>query len=161
MPFTIFHGLIPYFLASTFTENKKLRILAFIAGMLPDLDGTPVLFDRELYYQIHHELFHAPIYGALLGIPVALILEKYFGMEKKKSFLVFAVSFALHPITDVFFTNWPVKLLWPFSQEQFSNPLFMNYNVLLAATLSTLLLVQIVFYMKKKLFFQKKRAEKT
>ena len=32
----------------------------------------------------------------------------------------------------MFFTNWYVKLLWPFSQEKFSYPIFLNFNFVLA-----------------------------
>ena len=150
MPFTLAHGLISYFIVCAFTKNKNYKMLAFVSGMLPDLDGIPILYDMDLYYKIHHELFHPPIYGILLAVPGAIILNKYFQMNKTKAFLVFAASFILHPITDVLFTNWPVKLLWPFSQEQYSYPIFIEYNILLVLFMLFLLIVQEKLFPGKK-----------
>ena len=143
MPFTLIHGLIPYFMVLPFTKSKKLRLLAFVAGMLPDLDGIPLLFDMNLYYQLHHELFHAPIYGLLLAIPIAILLSKYFGMNRNKAAIVFAAAFISHPLTDVLFTNWPVKLLWPISSQQFSYSIFINYNWLLATAITIALIIHL------------------
>ncbi|MFH1588529.1 MAG: metal-dependent hydrolase [Candidatus Diapherotrites archaeon] len=147
--FTLFHGLIPYFTASALTKDKRIWLITFIAGMLPDLDGLPIFFDMNLYYQIHHELFHAPIYGLILGILIALILGKYFKLNKLNSFLAFAGGFALHGLTDVLFTYWPVKLLWPLSNEQFSFPIFSELIIPFSAILAVMLLIQIYFIAKK------------
>ena len=149
MPLTPFHGLIPYFLATIFTKEKRYWLVAFIGGVLPDLDGIPILFDLNLFYLIHHELFHQPIYGIILAIPVVFIAAKYFKMDKLKTAVLFAGGFALHGLTDVLFTNWPVKLLWPFSSEQFSSPMFIEYNFLLAASLTLLLILQFYRIWKK------------
>jgi len=142
MPFTIVHGLISYFAVCKLTKDGRLRALAFVAGMLPDLDGIPLLFDMNLYRVLHRELFHQPIYGLILGIPIALIFGKYYGMDRKKTFAVFSGSFILHSVTDVLFTDWPVKLLWPFSQQQFVIPVFYDYNWLLALGLAAILVGQ-------------------
>ncbi len=150
MPFTLIHGLLSYFLVCFFTKDKRLRFLGFAAGTLPDLDGIPILFDMELFYAIHHELFHPPIYGIILAIPVALVLGHFFKMDKVKTFAVFAASFILHPLTDVLFTNWPVKLLWPFSEEQFLYPIFIEYNAHLAAIVMLLLFVQLIKFNSEK-----------
>ncbi len=131
MPFTLVHGVISFFVLSFFTKDRRLWLLAFIAGMLPDIDGFPILWDMELFYAIHHELLHPLIYGIVLGIPAALLLNYFFKIDKAKSLLVFATAFMLHPVFDVFFTNWPVKLFWPLYNEQFSYPFFIDYNLLL------------------------------
>ena len=150
MPFTFFHGLIGYFAACALTKDKRLRALAFIAGMLPDLDGLAILFNMDLYYALHHELLHAPVYGLVFGAIAAVLMSKFFNLNRKQSFvcfLVFALAFALHAIVDVFFTNWPVKLLWPFSQQEFSYPLLAGYNWLLVIALIAMLAGQ--YLMKK------------
>jgi len=128
MAFTFVHGLIAFLIVYYLTKNQKLALVALIAGMLPDLDAIPILWDINLYYEIHHEWFHAPVYGILIGIPAALLAEKYFKMDKIKTFAVFAFSFIFHGITDVFTTAWPVKLLWPFSQEKFVFPVLNQYD---------------------------------
>ena len=150
MPFTLIHGLISYFFAVSITKDKRLWVLGFIAGVLPDLDGLPILFDLDLFYAIHHELFHEPIYGILLAIPIALILKRKFAINEKMAFTVFSIGLILHPITDVLFTNWPVKLLWPLSNEQFSFQTLINYSTILSIGLVILFILQIVFEYTKK-----------
>lgn len=149
MPFTLIHGLIAFLFVSFFSKNEKLRFLAFVFGMLPDLDGIGLFFDMNLYFEFHHELFHAPVYGLILGIIFALLLSKRFDLDKTKSFAVVFFSFALHSVTDVFFTFWPVKLLWPFSSHQFSYPFLIEFNWLLAGIVFIAFLVQVFFIEKK------------
>ena len=148
MALTLIHGLISFLIVSRFTKNEKLRKLAFIAGMLPDLDGLPLFWDMNLYYAIHHEWFHQPIYGILLGIPIAFILNKYFKLDKIKVFLVFSFSFIFHSVTDLLTTAWPVKMLWPLSQEMHVFPVLKEFN--LAIALIVFVLVGIQFYLEKK-----------
>ncbi|HPM85830.1 MAG: metal-dependent hydrolase [Candidatus ainarchaeum sp.] len=155
MPNTIIHGIIPYILASVFTENKILKWIALIGGMFPDLDGIPILFDTNLYYQIHHELLHPPFIGFVIALPVALIVKKLYGIKIWKTYLAFSLGYLLHSLVDVFFTNWYVKLLWPFSQEKFSYPIFLNLNFVLAFLVSLWILFNIFkFIIEKKNLLQ-------
>lgn len=124
MPNTMSHRVIPYVLASIFTKNKIIRWIALAGDMFLDLDGIPIFFNTNLYYQIHHELLHAPIIGFVIALPVALIVKRLYGIKFWKSYLAFSLAYTLHSIIDVFFTNWYVKLLWPFSGEKFSHPVF-------------------------------------
>ena len=110
MPFTLTHGIIPYALASIFTKNKILRWIALLGGIFPDLDGLPILFNKELFYQIHHELLHAPILGFVLAIPIAILVRKFYGIKMWKTYIAFSLGFAIHSITDVLFTTWYVSL---------------------------------------------------
>jgi len=155
MPFTGIHGLLALVPAWFLAKNRRLALVAFIAGMLPDLDGLPLFFDMNLYYQVHHELFHAPIYGVLLAVPVALILGKYWKLDRKITAVVFAGSFALHSVTDVFFTSWPVKLFWPLTNQEFSYPILREYNWLL----SIAVLVAAVFCARS-LLIQSRKGKK-
>lgn len=150
MPNTITHGIIPYALASLFTKNKILRWIAFIGGVFPDLDGIPILFDSNLYYQIHHELLHPPIIGFAIALPVALIINRLYGIKVWKSYLAFSLAYTFHAVTDVFFTNWYVKLFWPFSQEKFSYPIFINFNFILAIGIAIWLSFKIYKFMIEK-----------
>ncbi|MBI4210719.1 MAG: metal-dependent hydrolase [Candidatus Diapherotrites archaeon] len=149
MPFTLIHGLISFLAAFPFTKDRRLLLLAFLAGMMPDLDGIPVLFDRELFYALHHELLNPLIYAVLFGLVFALALSRFAKMDFKKSFAVFAASYALHPLTDAVFTDWPVKLLWPLSNTQYSWPVLLDYNAALAL-LSLILSIAAVVVMAGK-----------
>ena len=72
-------------------------------------------------------------------------------MNAKKAFAVFAAGYLLHPLADVFFTDWPVKLFWPLSNQQFSYPVLFDYNLHLAllAVLATVVHLAINFQRKK------------
>lgn len=131
MPFTLIHGALAFFFVSFFTKDKRLWILAFCAGMLPDIDGVFILFDRQLFYSLHHEILHPLIWAPALGLAIAFVASHFLKMDFKGSLAVFAFSFALHPVVDVFFTDWQVPLLSPFSFQQFSMPVFVDYNWLL------------------------------
>ncbi|MBU2476701.1 metal-dependent hydrolase [Candidatus Micrarchaeota archaeon] len=151
MPFTLIHGLIAFLIVSVFTKNPKLRLLAFVFGMLPDLDGIGLFFDLNLYYEFHHELFHQPAYGIILGVIFALILSERFKLDKLKSFTVISFSFILHSVTDVFFTAWPVKLFWPFSSQNFSYPFLIEFNWLLALIVFAVFIIQVFVVEKTKI----------
>jgi membrane-bound metal-dependent hydrolase YbcI (DUF457 family) len=111
--------------------------------MLPDLDAIPAVFNYPLFIQLHHELFHAPIYGVMLGIISAFVFEYFWKMKKLPVFSITALSFSLHGVVDVFFTNWYVKLLWPISSIKFSYPVLVGYNFLLAVVVYSLAVVQL------------------
>lgn len=128
MPFTLFHALLSYIVVGRFTMDRKLRLLAFCAAWLPDLDGLPILFDVDLYNAIHHELFHPPVYGLLLALPAAIILHHSFKMGRLKSFIVFSFSFMLHPFTDIFLGFIPIKLFWPLSNQGYANILGLEWH---------------------------------
>jgi len=136
MPFTIFHGLASFSLARLFTRDKRLLLLAFVGGLAPDLDGLGLLFSQDWYYQFHHELLHPPIMGILLGVFAAIACRKLFNLHKTKTIFAFAAftgGFLLHLLVDLFFTNWPIKLLWPLSQTQYSFASLVQYNLEFAA----------------------------
>ena len=120
MSLTLVHALLPYCIVSLFTKDRKLRLLALVAGAFPDLDGLPIFWDRQLFLDVHREILHMPILGLVFSIPLAFVLEKYYKIAKWKTITVFTGAFVLHSITDVFFTDWPIKLLWPLSMENFS-----------------------------------------
>lgn len=150
MPFTIIHGLISYFAVCLFSKDKRLRLLAFVAGMLPDLDVLSILFGMDYYHQFHRALFHPLIYAIVLAIPISFALNKFFKIPRIKSFIVIAVAFALHIATDLLFTSWPIRVLWPFSQQQFTFPHFEQFNSELAIALLLLLGAQIALAKRKK-----------
>ena len=143
MPFTIIHGLISYFAVCLFSRDKRLRLLAFAAGILPDLDALGILFGMDYYYQFHRTLFHPLLYAIVFAIPISFALNKFLKIPKIKSFIVIAVAFALHIATDLLFTSWPIRVFWPFSQQQFTFPYLEQFNSELAVVLLLLFAAQI------------------
>lgn len=133
MPFTLAHGIISFFLAKPFVKGKEFLALAFIAGMTPDLDGLPILFNTSLFYQVHHEITHPLVTGLIMGVIAALIARQFFKMDAVKSFAIFMAGFLSHLLADLFFTNWPIKLFKPFSEAEFSSPLPIEYGIAFSA----------------------------
>lgn len=128
-----------------------MRLLAFAAGILPDLDALGILFGMDYYYQFHRTLFHPLIYAIVFAIPISFALNKFLKIPKIKSFIVIAASFALHIATDLLFTGWPIRVLWPFSQQQFTFPILEQFNSELAIALLLLLGAQIALAKRKKM----------
>ncbi|MEK6958560.1 MAG: metal-dependent hydrolase [archaeon] len=161
MSFTLIHAIAGYLFASAISKNQKIRWIGFLAGALPDLDGIFIFFNQDLYYALHHELFHPPIYGIALGLIIAFIAWKFFKLDKKQVFVAFAGGFIFHSIIDILFTAWPVKLLWPLSAQEFSYPIFANYigNAALAIVLAAPFAILLELYVKKKLIIKKKRVK--
>ncbi|GEM_PF-1525149 len=158
MPFTLFHGLISYIIVSRFTHDKKLRLLAFCAAWLPDLDGLPILFDMHLYNAIHHELFHPPVYGLLLAVPAALVLHHFFKIGRLESFIVFSFSFALHPFTDIFFGFLPIRLFWPVSNQGYANMLSLDWHTNLYLNFVVALVLSLYGWFKLRQFALKTKS---
>ncbi|HIH10070.1 MAG TPA: hypothetical protein HA254_05385 [Candidatus Diapherotrites archaeon] len=135
MPFTLFHGLLAFFIVAAFTSDNRLKILALAAGLLPDLDGIAILSDYNLFMALHHELLHPPVYGIIFAAIAAFALHRIAIMDWKQSFAVFAFAYMLHPVTDVILTDWPVKLLWPLSSTQYADIFAISFEMRMAANL--------------------------
>lgn len=119
------HLLISWSAASCFKINKKDRILATAAGVLPDIDGIGLGYDllmkgdgRTLEYwsTYHHTLCHNIGFGLLIAI-MALAAASRRWMT---SCLVL-LCFHLHLLCDVIGSRgpdgyqWPIPYLQPFS----------------------------------------------
>jgi len=151
MPFTLFHGMLSATAAALFTRYWRLIAIAFLGGCIPDLDGVPILFDLNLYRQLHHVLLHPPVYGLVFGAIVAFALWKMYLMDWKLVLAAFFAGYALHSITDLFFTDWPIRMLWPLSEQQFSYPVLMQYNIPFALAVGLAFGIMVLsFYPKKK-----------
>ena len=121
----ITHLFISWSAASCFKIDKKDRILATIAGVVPDIDGIRIGYDLlmkenghvlDLWSRYHHTLGHNIGFGLLLTITAFLAA----GRRWVTSGLVLLV-FHLHLICDVIGSRgpdgyqWPIPYLEPFS----------------------------------------------
>ena len=147
MPFTLIHAFIGYIAIAPFTKDRKLRLLGFIGGLWPDLDAISLLFGNEAYLH-YHKLMHPLVFGVLFGVLAAIIAGRFFKMGRMKSFAAFTAGFFLHIFFDLFFTDWAIRLLWPFSQQLFIWPLFINQFILLHA-MATLAFLVVLFLERK------------
>lgn len=127
----ITHLLISWSAASCFKISKKDRILATIAGVIPDIDGIGLGYDlfingddRTMAYwsTYHHTLCHNIGFGLLLTIAAFAIASRRW----LTSWIVM-LCFHLHLLCDILGSRgpdgyqWPIPYLEPFSDVwQFS-----------------------------------------
>lgn len=119
------HLLISWSAASCFKIDKKDRILATIAGVIPDIDGIGIGFDLlikgnghvlDLWSRYHHTLCHNIGFGLLLTITAFLAASRRW----LTSGLVL-LCFNLHLLCDLLGSRspdgdqWPIPYLQPFS----------------------------------------------
>lgn len=136
------HFLIAYVAAALLTKDIRLRRIAVIGGILPDLDGIFLLFDIGAYYRYHHALLHPPVAGVMLALALAAALAFYRKGAFKSAFAFFMLGFALHGAADVLGTNWPVNLLAPFGTLDVSVGALLPYGAL--ALLNALVLLAVL-----------------
>ena len=150
MPFTLVHGLAAFLLVLPFTRDKKLLLLAFIGGLTPDMDGLPILFDQNLFYQLHHVITHPLIAGIIFALIVAFLLTHFLKMDFRPSVLFFFLGFVSHIVTDLLFTNWPIPLFFPFYNAEFSYPIFLTYSLFFSVAITLLAVIAIVWLLLSK-----------
>ncbi|MDO8428230.1 MAG: metal-dependent hydrolase [Candidatus Diapherotrites archaeon] len=127
MPFTLIHGIIGYLVARSFSKDPKLLALGFTAGVLPDLDGLPLLWGNiSLFQEWHHGILHSPFTGMVLGLIFVLILAYFFKSQKKEfpaklAFAIFVLAFTAHPVTDIFSSDWEINFGFPFTEWNLSS----------------------------------------
>lgn len=111
------HGLISWWVANARPMARRDRLLVFLAGVLPDIDGLPILFSRDLYFRWHHIACHNLCFGLICFGLIALLAEKRLLCVG----LAF-VSFHLHLAGDYFGSGgwdgrflhvWPLPYLYP------------------------------------------------
>jgi len=110
--FTLIHALQAYLIAAVFTKDSKLRLVSFIGGLLPDLDGIAYLFNTGLYYKYHHEILHPPLAGLAVALAILYLYEKK-SEDRKGIAAFFMLGFLVHVVGDIFTTNWPINLVAP------------------------------------------------
>lgn len=106
----IVHGMVAWLVAVLFAKQVNDRRLITIAGVVPDIDGIFILFDRAAYHELHHTFGHSILFGILVAI-IAYALAK----DRIKAFAGAIAAFSLHVISDVAVTNWSVAVLSPLS----------------------------------------------
>lgn len=104
------HFLAAFALSWTLASRARDRALIVLAGVLPDIDGAPILFDKALYGQVHHTIGHSYVFGLPLAIAAGAL-----ACEKRRTAALAFAAFTLHLAADIAGTNWPVQALYPLS----------------------------------------------
>jgi inner membrane protein len=121
MPLPVAHGLLgASIVAALHHRPTKRSCLPLLIGALlanaADLDFFLVL-------AFHSKTWHRGFtHSLMLALGVCLIFVLYFGRQRLREALVYALAFASHGLLDYVTTREGsgVALLWPFSSERFA-----------------------------------------
>lgn len=92
------------------TSDRRLRALAVVAAVLPDVDVVSWLAGQEAYMRYHHTFGH----NVFLGLVVANLA---FWLRGRVGAAVAALAFASHLLTDMKLSAYPVHIFWPMRGE--------------------------------------------
>jgi len=104
------HALLAWLVAAGMVKHLRDRRLVVLAGILSDIDGVFVLFDRELFDTYHHTFGHSFVLGIPLVLGLALLAK-----NRKSTALAAFTAFTVHVVSDIIATNWAVYPFYPFS----------------------------------------------
>ena len=138
------HLLIAWMIANVFDIDIRTRRFCLVAGLIPDIDGFPILYSEELYWTYHHTFAHTLIFGVIVAVVFTFFLEK-----KKLGLSIIMLCFAAHLAADIIGTNWGVPVFAPFLATSFSispylpdtaiygivNPIFLILGVVLTGVI--------------------------
>src|SRR5881396_3540637 len=108
------HACISWCVANARSLSRRDRLLVFLAGILPDLDGLGLLVSEELYFRWHHIVLHN-----LAGALAALVLVAVFAQQRAVTLTLTFISFHLHLAADYFGSGgaegppWVLPYLYP------------------------------------------------
>jgi inner membrane protein len=108
------HALISWWTANVVPLTRRDRLVVFLAGILPDLDGLGMLYSRKAYLRYHHILCHN-----LLGCLVWTALAAAFARRRPACATLAFLGWHLHLACDYFGSGagngsaWPLPYLYP------------------------------------------------
>jgi len=112
------HGLISWWVANVRPLSRRDRLLVFLTGMAPDLDGLSIVAGLDAYLRWHHVVCHNLLFGL-----VCFALTAVLAQERRACVLLGCLSFHLHLASDYFGSGgwdgrhvhvWVLPYLYPF-----------------------------------------------
>jgi membrane-bound metal-dependent hydrolase YbcI (DUF457 family) len=95
----------------------KGTTLVIAAGFLPDLDGLTLLGGWRFYRTYHRVIGHGLLMTLLGPLGLAWVGSEWLGDSFLPLWGWLQLSLVCHLFLDVTFYDWPVKLLWPVSDQ--------------------------------------------
>ncbi len=121
-------------------HDRRIRCLATIAALAPDLDGVPILWDFihdalwpgaiELYWytKLHHVVGHS-----LVIAPIVAAILTFFtpggALRRGGAFALYLACFCLHIGLDLIGTVIRIELFWPISDAPFMGPTWFRWEI--------------------------------
>jgi inner membrane protein len=112
------HAFISWWTANVIPLSRRDRLLVFLAGLLPDLDGLTLLYSEEAYLRYHHVLSHN-LLGCLLWTGLAAALAR----QRAVCAALTCLCWHLHLACDYFGSGggnrdiWVLPYLYPLVGE--------------------------------------------
>jgi hypothetical protein len=110
------HALIGWWTANVVPLSRRDRLVVFLGGVLPDLDGFGLFISDEAYLRYHHVLCHN-----LLGCAVAVLAGAALSLRRSTVALLVFLDWHLHLACDYFGSRgpmntppWVLPYLYPF-----------------------------------------------
>lgn len=109
------HAFIGWWTANVLPLSRRDRLVIFLAGVLPDLDGLTMLYGYDTYTKYHHVLSHNLLAGvAWTGVATL------FAQQRRTCAVLAFLNWHLHLACDYFGsggadgTTWVLPYLFPF-----------------------------------------------
>jgi hypothetical protein len=96
------HALIGWWSANVLPLSRRDRLLVFLGGILPDLDGLGLLYSQEAYFTYHHVLCHN-LLGCFLWALVVALLSR----DRMRCVALAVLNWHLHLACDYFGSRGP------------------------------------------------------
>jgi LexA-binding, inner membrane-associated putative hydrolase len=118
------HAFIGWWTANVVPLSRRDRLMVFLGGVLPDLDGLGLLYSQQVYVTYHHVLCHN-----LLGCIFWSALVASLSQQRGKCATLAFLSWHLHLACDYFGAGgkdgsiWPLPYLYPLIGEVSANGL--------------------------------------
>jgi inner membrane protein len=105
------HAVLGWILGNVSKGDRKLRNYATIGAILPDIDAIPYVFGPYYFGLFHHT------FGHNLFLLMAFALYGRARFKTWRAAILGGAAVGSHFITDAYLSNWPLYLLWPFSEK--------------------------------------------
>jgi inner membrane protein len=101
------HAFISWWTANVLPLSRRDRLVVFLAGVLPDLDGLTLFVSEEAYVTYHHVIAHNLLVGLLWTALVAL-----FAQQRLSCATLALLNWHLHLACDYFGSAGPGNDVW-------------------------------------------------
>lgn len=109
------HAQLGWLLANAAPLTRGERLVIFLAGVLPDLDGLGLLVSLQAYTAYHHVILHNLVAALIFALAAAALSQK-----RLTTGLLALVSFHVHLGADLLGSGpgWGIQYLRPFAAKE-------------------------------------------
>ena len=107
-------------LAGETAKEKRATLLALAAllALAPDLDVLIYMAFRPLGMTPHRGITHTVVFAALAGVPLALGLRRFVGLNYLRAFCICFGVWLSHSLLDFLMgAGPPVPFFWPYARD--------------------------------------------